>query len=289
MRASARSFAPRRIQVGEWRISELSDGFFRLDGGAMYGVVPAKLWRKLTPPAEDNTIRLALRPFLAERGGDKVVIEVGIGERWEEKWSAIYQMERTVTLEESLALAGTEPSEITHVVATHCHWDHIGGQVVVRGGRPVPLFANARHFAPRIEIEMAKKPGHARAASYRAADVLPIEEAGLLTAFEGRREIVPGLVVHTLSGHSDGVSVVTLGEGTAECAIFWSDVVPTTHHVEPAYIMAYDIDVVRSFEVRSEWIERAARENWTGLFYHDEHHAYARIVRDGKRFACRPI
>jgi len=266
MRASARDFAPRRIQVGEWRISELSDGFFRLDGGSMYGVVPAKIWRKLTPPAEDNTIRLALRPFLAERGRDKVVIEVGIGGRWEEKWSGIYRMEREVTLEESLARAGASPGEITHVVATHCHWDHIGGQVVLRGGKLAPQFPNARHFAPRIEIEMAKKPGHARAASYRASDVLPIEEAGLLTAFEGRFEVAPGLVVHTLSGHSDGVSVVTIGEGTGECAIFWSDVVPTTHHVEPAYIMAYDIDVVRSFEVRSAWIERAAREDWIGLF-----------------------
>ncbi|MEO6710031.1 MAG: MBL fold metallo-hydrolase, partial [Planctomycetota bacterium] len=140
-----------------------------------------------------------------------------------------------------------------------------------------------------IEIEMAKKPGHARAASYRADDVLPIEAAGLLESFEGDFEVLPGLVAHTLGGHSDGVGVVTLGLGTRDCAVFWSDVVPTTHHVEPAYIMAYDIDVVRSFEVRSAWIRRAASEAWTGLFYHDEQHAFARIVSEGKRFACRPI
>jgi hypothetical protein len=85
------------------------------------------------------------------------------------------------------------------------------------------------------------------------------------------------------------VSVVTLGEGTDAGVIFWSDVVPTTHHIEPAYIMAYDVDVARSFEVRSEWSERAVRDRWIGVFYHDEHHAFARIVRDGKRFACLPI
>lgn len=289
MKSSSEGFTARRVQIGEWRISELSDGFFRLDGGSMWGVVPAKIWRKFTPPAPDNTIRLALRPFLAERGPHKVVIEVGVGQRWEEKWRGIYQFEPSVTLPESLARVGVSVDEVTHVVATHCHWDHIGAQVVLRDGELVPLFKNARHFAPQIEIEMAKKPGHARSASYRAQDLLAIEHAGLLHGFEGRFEVLPGLVAHTLGGHSDGVSVITIGEGTPDCAIFWSDVVPTTHHIEPAYIMAYDIDVVRSFEVRSEWIERAAREGWTGMFYHDEQHAFARIVRDGKRFACRPI
>jgi glyoxylase-like metal-dependent hydrolase (beta-lactamase superfamily II) len=255
----------------------------------MWGVVPAKIWHKFTPPAEDNTIRLALRPFLAERGAEKIVIEVGIGRRWEEKWRAIYRMESSPSLAESLAACGVSAAEVTHVVATHCHWDHIGGQVVSRDGVLAPLFPNARHFAPRIEIELARNPGGARKASYRAEDVTPIERAGLLRGYEGSFEVVPGLVAHTLGGHSDGVSVITLGEGTQDCAIFWSDVVPTTHHVEPAYIMAYDIDVVRSFEMRSAWIERAASGNWTGLFYHDEQHAFARIVRDGKRFACKPI
>jgi glyoxylase-like metal-dependent hydrolase (beta-lactamase superfamily II) len=275
--------------VGEWLVTELSDGFFRLDGGSMWGVVPATMWRKLTPPAEDNTIRLALRPFLAERGREKIVIEVGLGQRWDAKKRAIYRMEPTVTLAQSLARAGVGVDEVTHVVATHCHWDHIGGQVVERDGVLAPLFQNARHFAPKVEIARAKKPGHARAASYRADDVLAIESAGLLTAYEGDFEVVPGLVAHVLGGHSDGVSVVTLGAGTADGAIFWSDVVPTTHHVEPAYIMAYDVDVARSFEVRSEWIERAVRERWIGLFYHDERHAFARIVREGKRFACLSI
>jgi glyoxylase-like metal-dependent hydrolase (beta-lactamase superfamily II) len=287
--ARATDPAPRHVQAGEWRITELSDGFFRLDGGSMWGVVPASIWRKLTPPAEDNTIRLALRPFLAERGSDKVVIEVGIGARWDEKARTIYQLEPTSTLEQSLARAGLAPEEVTHVVATHCHWDHIGGQVLERGGGLVPQFPNARHFAPRVEIARAKEPGHARAASYRADDVTPIERAGLLTAFDGDFEVLPGLVAHTLGGHSDGVGVVTLGLDTGDCAVFWTDVVPTTHHVQPAYIMAYDVDVARSFEVRSAWIERAARESWLGLFYHDEHHAFARLERDGRRYVARPL
>ncbi len=286
---SALKFEPRRIKVGDWRITALSDGFFRLDGGAMWGVVPKNLWQKLTPPAEDNTIRMALRPFLAERGEHRVVIEVGLGDRWDAKSRAIYHIEPTTSLEQSLAAAGHHVNDITHVVATHCHWDHIGAQVMLRDGRLTPQFPNARHFAPSIEIAMAKRPGHARQGSYRAEDLLAIEEAGLLSGFDGRAEIVPGLVAHTLGGHSDGVSVVTIGDEQGECAVFWSDVVPTTHHIQPPYIMAYDLDVARSFEVRSAWLERAAAGGWTGLFYHDEEHAFGRIVRAGKRYACEPL
>ncbi len=256
----------------------------------MWGVVPAALWRKMTPPDEDNTILIALRPFLAVRGDHKVVIEVGIGDRWEPKWRAIYRILRDQTLERTLRACGVAPEEITHVVASHCHWDHIGAQVVARNGELVPLFPNARHFAPSIEIAIAKKPGHARSGSYRAEDVVPIEARGLLTGYEGSIEILPGLRAHVLGGHSDGVSVITLGEGGAgEAAIFWSDVVPTSHHIQPSYIMAYDIDVVRSFEQRSQWLERAVEKRWIGMLYHDVEHAFGRVVREGRRYAFEPV
>ena len=278
------------MRAGEWRITALSDGFLRLDGGSMWGVVPHNLWKHLTPPAEDNTIRLALRPFLAERGDDRVVIEVGIGDRWSDKWRSIYHIEREETLVSSLASVGLAPEDVTHVVASHCHFDHIGAMVVERDGALAPTFPKARHFAPRVEVEMARNPDHVRRASYRADDVVPVDEAGLLTTFEGSAELLPGLRVHDASGHSDGVSVVTLNEEEeGETAIFWADVVPTTHHMQPSYIMAYDIDVVRSFENRSEWIARAADEGWIGLFYHDADHAFGRVRRDGKRFAVDVI
>ncbi len=256
----------------------------------MWGVVPQNLWRKMTPPAEDNTILLALRPFLAVRGKDVVVIEVGVGQRWEEKWRKIYHLLPTETLEQTLRACGVTPADVTHVVASHCHWDHIGAQVVERDGELVPLFFNARHYAPAVEIEIAKKPGHARSGSYRAEDVLPIEARGMYTPYSGTTEILPGLVAHELGGHSDGVAVITLNEGgPGDTAIFWSDVVPTSHHIQPPYIMAYDLDVVRSFEQRSTWLERAARENWIGLLYHDVDHAFGRITRQGKRYEFEPI
>ena len=282
--------APTSVRVGEWRISPVSDGFMHLDGGSMWGVVPKNLWKKLTPPADDNTIRLALRCFLAERGDERVVIEVGIGDRWEAKWREIYHIDREENLVASLAERGLTPEDITHVVASHCHFDHIGAQVIERDGELRPLFPNARHFAHAKEVEMAKTPDHVRRASYRADDIVPVEDAGLLETFEGDAELLPGLRVHPAPGHSDGVSVVTLNEEEeGETAIFWADVVPTTHHIQPPYIMAYDIDVVRSFRNRSSWLQRASEGGWIGLFYHDPDIAFARIRHDGKRYVAEPL
>lgn len=285
-----RPWERRTVQVGEWRITALLDGTMRLDGGAMWGVVPKNLWQRMTPAIEDNTILLALRPFLAERGDDKVVIEVGIGGRWAPKWKALYHIERPTTLASSLEACGVATSDVTHVVASHCHFDHIGAQVEERDGKLVPLFPNARHFAPRIEVEMAKHPDHARRASYRADDIVPVEDAGLLETYEGDAELLPGLRVHAAVGHSDGVSVVTLNEEEpGDTAIFWADVVPTTHHVQPPYIMAYDLNVAQSFENRSVWLAKAASESWLGLFYHDADHAFARLRHDGKRYGAEPV
>ena len=161
--------------------------------------------------------------------------------------------------------------------------------MVERDGALVPRFPNARYFAPRVEVANALNPDHVRKASYRREHVEPLVAAGVLESFEGDVEILPGLRAHVLGGHSDGVSVITLDEERDDGAIFWSDVVPTTHHVQPAYIMAYDIDVARSYEQRSKWLALAAERRWLGLFYHDAEIAFARVERDGKRYAARPI
>jgi glyoxylase-like metal-dependent hydrolase (beta-lactamase superfamily II) len=280
---------PARVEVGPWRVSALSDGTMRLDGGAMWGVVPKPVWEKLTPSAADNSILLALRPFLLERDGFKVVLEPGIGGHTEEKWARLYAIERARTLESSLAELGIEPGEITHVVASHCHSDHIGGWLTRRNGALAPLFPNARHLAPAREIEAAKSADPIRKFGYRAENVTVMEAADLLRGYAGREELLPGLVAHEAGGHSDAVHVLTLNEHASDAAIFWADVVPTTHHIQPQYIMAFDLDVPRSFASRSRWLARAAAAGWLGLFYHDERHAFGRVSVAGQRYRCEPL
>ncbi len=281
---------PRSVQVGEWRVTALSDGFMRLDGGSMWGVVPANIWRKMTPPLEDNSILLALRPFLLERGDDRIVLEVGIGDRWTEKQRKIFHILPTTSLGESLAAVGLAPEDVTHVIASHNHWDHIGHQVVERDGTLVPFFPTARHFANATEVSNAKLERHARSGSYRAEDTTVIEQAGLLETYDGDQLLLPGIRAHQVGGHSQGVSLITIDEdGPGETAVFWNDVVPTTHHIQPPYIMAYDVDVVLSYEQRSKWLARACDEDWLGLFYHDVDHPFGRLRRDGRRYELEVV
>jgi len=281
---------PARVELGPWRITALSDGTMRLDGGAMWGVVPRTLWQRWTPPAADHTIELALRPFLLERDGLKLVLEPGIGGHLAEKWARIYQLERARTLTGSLAELGLAPGEITHVVASHAHFDHLGGCLARdAAGALVPLFPGARHLVPRVELAAARSPDPARKGGYEPELVSALERAGVLAGYEDGDELVPGLLAHEAGGHSDGVCVLTLEERSpGDTAIFWADVVPTTHHIQPPYIMAYDLDVPRSYRSRAHWLARAAAGGWLGLFYHDAEHAFGRLSSDGQRYRCEP-
>lgn len=281
-------WSPRRVQVGPWTITALMDAWFRLDGGAMWGVVPKVLWERMTPPLADNTILLAARPYLAQREGLNVLVEGGMGARWSEKQRAIYHLDLTHTLESTLAAVGIGLEDVDHVVASHCHFDHIGALVVEREGGLAPLFPRALHHFPRKELEASRVAAHPRRASYRADDIEPIEASGRLALHSGRTTLFDGgLELVEVGGHSEGMTVLRFrAEGAGPDAVFFGDLVPTTHHVQPPYIMAYDVDVPRSFAARTEWLARWADEGLIGISYHDPDRPFTSLTRDGKRYVA---
>jgi glyoxylase-like metal-dependent hydrolase (beta-lactamase superfamily II) len=282
------TWTPKRIQVGPWTITALMDAWFRLDGGAMWGVVPKVLWERMTPPLADNTILLAARPYLAQRDGLNVIVEGGMGGRWNEKQRAMYHVDLTYTLESTLAAVGVGLDDIDHVVASHCHFDHIGALVVDRGGALEPLFPRALHHFPAKELAASRVPAHPRRASYRSEDLQPIEASGRLALYSGESTLFDGgLQLVEVGGHSEGMTVLRFrAEGSGPDAAFWGDLVPTTHHIQPPYIMAYDVDVPRSFAMRTEWLARWADEGLVGLSYHDPDRPFTTLVRDGKRYVA---
>lgn len=280
------------IRVGPYRVRGLRDRDFRLDGGAMFGVVPRVLWEKLEPPdPADHTIPLATRPLLIEGAPcGPILVEPGIGGRWGAKQKAIYRIADAPTVEGSLAAAGLAPQDIAVVVLTHFHWDHAGAATVARqGGEAIPTFPRARHVVPQVEMEACLAQDSLRKASYRADDARALLGAGLLDPFDGDELVLaPGVAVRRLGGHSDGVCVVTV-ESQGKTACFWSDVVPTRHHVHPLYLMAYDLDARASYAARRPWIERAAAEGWIGALYHDPLVPFARFAREGERWRADPL
>jgi len=277
----------RQTQVGRFKVTALRDARFALDGGAMFGVVPRPMWERLTPINDDHTIPLSTTPFLVQDGENVILIEPGLGKRWPEKQRKMFHIEsdQGCDLLESLQAAGVRPEEVTHCLMSHCHWDHIGAMC---GEDGLPVFPNAVHWAPQSERDSCMNPDHLRRASYRREDLEPVEQAGLLNTFEGEAEILPGVRMVELGGHSDGVSLILLADG-GETACFWSDIVPTRNHVHLPFIMAYDMNAAASFEVRSKWIPQAANESWTCLLYHDPDQPIGRFVDEGRRFAWQAL
>lgn len=274
------------VRLGRFRIVALRDADFALDGGSMFGVVPRVLWERLTPVYEDHTIPLATTPYYVEGPDCKIVVEGGLGRRWSSKEQEMFHMDWSQgrDLLQSLSECGVRPEEITHCLLSHTHWDHIGAICNATGE---PVFPHAEHWTPASEFEASLNPGHLRRASYRAEDIQPIQEAGLLRTFRGTAEPLPGVRMVEVGGHSDGVSLILI-EDAGRTACFWADVVPTSHHVALPYIMAFDQNAAKSFQVRSEWIPRAGEQNWVNLLYHDPVHPVGRFVSQGKRWCFDP-
>ena len=275
------------MHLGDYRVEIVPDAEFRLDGGAMFGVVPRALWSQSCPPDEHNRIRLNANCLFVEAGRERIIIETGIGDKWSAKHEAMYGIERVRPLGESVAgITGYSPEEITIVVNTHLHFDHAGGNTTRNAsGDVVPTFPNARYFVSRGEHEHAESPHERDRASYLPENWRPLQASGQLELKEADYEVVAGLKMETVAGHSRTMQCARLERG-GQTLFCFADLVPMRAHVPFAWIMGYDLYPVETLEAKRRLLPQAARENWLCLFYHDPDAPLCRIVeRDGKLHA----
>lgn len=274
---------------GDYRVEIVPDAEFRLDGGAMFGVVPRALWSRESPPDAENRVRLSANCLFVEAGGERIIVETGVGDKWSAKQSAMYGIERERTLGESVkTITGYSPEEITVVVNTHLHFDHAGGNTKLdEQSRAVPTFPNARYFISRDEFEHAERPHERDRASYLADNWRPLRESGQLELKDATYEVVPGLRMENVPGHSRTMQCVRLERG-GQTLFGFADLVPTRAHVPLAWVMGYDLYPVETLEAKKRLLPRAAREGWLCLFYHDADAPLCRLVEDeGKLRAVR--
>jgi glyoxylase-like metal-dependent hydrolase (beta-lactamase superfamily II) len=270
---------------GDYRLEVVPDTEFRLDGGAMFGVVPLSLWSKVCPPDEQNRIRMNMNCLFIETEGERILIETGIGDKWSPKHQVMYGITRERHLGASLrALAGVSAEEITIVVNTHLHFDHAGGNTRRDdAGRVVPTFPNARYFVSRNEYEHAENPHERDRASYMPENWRPLKETGQLELKAADYEVVPGLRMETVAGHSRTMQCVRL-ERAGRTLFSFADLVPMRAHVPFAWIMGYDLYPVETLEAKKRLLPQAAREGWLCFFYHDAEVPLCRVIEEDGKF-----
>ena len=269
---------------GYYRVEVVPDGEFRLDGGAMFGVVPRSLWSRYAPPDEENRVTLNANCLFVDTGRERVLVETGMGDKWSTRQAAIYGVARARPLGESVrGVAGCAPEDVTVVVNTHLHFDHAGGNTTLdAGGRAIPAFPNARYFVSRSEFEHAERPHERDRASYLPENWRPLVESGQLELKPDDYEVVPGLRMETVAGHSRTMQCARLEHG-GRTLFGFADLVPTRAHVPLAWVMGYDLFPVETVEAKRRLLPQAARENWLCLFYHDPDVPLGRVVEeDGK-------
>lgn len=272
------------MQLGDYRLEIVPDAEFRLDGGAMFGVVPRALWSKVCPPDEHNRIRMNMNCLYVEAAGERILVETGIGDKWSAKQSDMYGITRRRPLRESVeTLTGCAPEQITIVVNTHLHFDHAGGNTMLdETGDAVATFPNARYFVSHDEYVHAESPHERDRASYLPENWKPLEASRQLELKPAAYEVVPGLSVETVAGHSRTMQCVRLARD-GQTLFCFADLVPMRAHVPVAWIMGYDLYPVETLEAKKRLLPQAAREGWLCLFYHDPDAPLCRILEeDGK-------
>jgi glyoxylase-like metal-dependent hydrolase (beta-lactamase superfamily II) len=272
------------MQFGDYRVEIVPDTEFRLDGGAMFGVVPRNLWSRVCPPDDQNRIRMNMNCVFIETGSERILIETGIGEKFSDKQTLMYGITRERPFADSLrAIAGVGPEAITIVINTHLHFDHAGGNTGLHGdGMPTPAFPNARYFVSRAEFEHAEQPTERDRASYLPENWQSVKENGQLELKDADYEVVPGLRMETHAGHNRTMQCWRL-EQDGHTIFGFADLVPMRAHVSYAWIMGYDLFPMETLGAKKRLLPQAVRENWLCLFYHEPHSPLGRLIEeDGK-------
>jgi glyoxylase-like metal-dependent hydrolase (beta-lactamase superfamily II) len=278
-----------RLRLGDFDVYGLRDGFFYLDGGAMFGVVPKTLWEKKCPADARNRIRLALNSLLIKTPAALILVETGIGRKLDRKLHGIYCIEQDPGLLGSLARLGFAPEEIDFVINTHLHFDHCGGNTLRNEkGEVVPTFPRARYIIQKGEWEWAMNPHEREKGSYQAENFRPLADFGLLSLVDGDSTVTEGVEVMLAPGHTARHQCVKVKSG-GQTLVYLGDLVPTSAHVALAYGMSYDLQPLENLESKRKLYEQAVVENWILAFVHDPVHYFGKVRKANQKFEFRPL
>jgi glyoxylase-like metal-dependent hydrolase (beta-lactamase superfamily II) len=275
------------VVLGDFEILHIQPAAYRWDGGAFFGVVPKTMWGRKAPSDELNRIRVAFNCYMIRTGKHNILVETGGGDKLDARARERMALGSDAELvQETLARQGFAADSIDIVINSHLHWDHCGGNTTLTDAGVVATFPRAQYYALRPEWEHAHERHVRDSVSYNDANYDPLVESGQMTLLEGDAEVVPGVRMRRAPGHNRDMCVVTAASG-GQTFCFFSDLVPTAAHVQPTWVMAFDLFPMQTIDNKFDWLDAASRENWVCGFAHDPDMPFARIVADPKtRFAA---
>ncbi len=270
------------MKIGKYKIHTIESGSLLLDGGAMYGVIPKPLWERNSPADEKNRIHLKTRHMLLISDNKKILIDTGSGKNWNEKFEKIYGIDySTHDMFPALAKVGIKPDEITDVILTHLHFDHIGGAVVFENGKPIPAFPNATYHVQQGQYNWALNPSDRDKASYFKERYVTLAEEGILKLYNGNFQFDENINLVVVNGHTPAQQLVKVSD-SSNTIFYCADLIPLASHISPPYIMGYDLNPLQTLKEKQEILPQAVEENWHLFFEHDPKVA-AGTIKMGER------
>ncbi len=252
------------------KLYSIDTGHFKLDGGAMFGVVPKTMWQKLNPPDENNMCNWAMRCLLIEEGNRLILVDNGIGNKQDEKFFGHYYLDKANTLEKSLAKYGFHKEDITDVFLSHLHFDHCGGSIERVNEKLVPAFKNATYWSNENHWKWATEPNDREKASFLKENILPIQESGQLqfvSRIEGE-EFIPGIHIRFVNGHTESMMLPQI-RFKNKIVVFVADLLPSAAHLPIPYVMAYDTRPLKTLVEKKAFLKEAQEKDFILFFEHD--------------------
>ncbi len=257
------------MDIGKYRCISIETSRFGLDGGAMFGIIPKTMWEKEAPADDKNRIEMVTRSLLLVSDDKRILVDTGNGDKWQEKFKKIYSIDtESVNIESSLKSAGLTPDDITDVICTHMHFDHIGGNTRMERNETVPTFQNATYWFSRENWDLANSPSEKDQGSFMEADWKVLADNGMVQLVSGNDPFIDGIDFIVSHGHTLG-QIHPIIRDNNHTLMYCGDLIPMSAHIPIPWIMAYDIQPMVTIEEKRRLLPKIVDENWTLFFEHD--------------------
>ena len=272
------------MKIGKYDLYSVETSEFGLDGGAMFGIIPKPVWEKKVSADELNRVNMVTRSLLLVSDEKKVLIDTGNGTKWEEKYKQIYDINTDqYNIEKSLGKYGFSSEQITDVICTHMHFDHIGGNTKIKSGEVVPTFPNAKYWISEENWKLANHPSQKDAGSFIEHDWKVLAENQMIEIIDGREPFIEGIDTIVTHGHTPGLLHPIVSDGSNKL-FYGADIFPMVAHIPIPWVMAYDVQPVVTMEEKQKLLQKMEREDWILFFEHDPHIQACSVHKDGKHY-----